>query len=73
MTLDTIVPRGTLSEQFKQARLTAGLSRARAAALLYVSPDCVYKWESDHRSLPRAMLELFLIKIEKGGSHGVDS
>jgi DNA-binding XRE family transcriptional regulator len=62
-----VIHPGPDPEQVMRARQRAGLNRADAAALVYVSEHTFRSWESDTgsargRRMPRGLWELFCIK-----------
>lgn len=64
-------------QEVSAARLRAGLDRAAAAALVYVSEHTFRSWESDagaarSRRMPRGLWELFCLKAPKPGQNRPD-
>lgn len=53
------------TKQIKQARVTAGLTQTKAAAVIYKSLRAWQQWESGERTMDAAFFELFKIKTNQ--------
>lgn len=54
----------TLPDSIKQARKTAGLTQAEAAALIHSKLRTWQDWEAGKAKIHAGLWELFLLKIE---------
>lgn len=55
----------TISEQFRAARLAAGLTQTAAGALIGAKLRTVQAWEAGSRALSPAKLDYFFTKLGK--------